>query len=181
MGQQHDGLGRLQTNVADGVERLENLQFQAKDGRVGQLQHLGRYRRVLRDQIGDLFDGARRRAHFFHHLEISLRRAGDMVHLGDQPLHRLARQPGLLRECLVERVQQRRRPARLDQMMMGVPDALHRALDVRQVGEHNAHRFGLPFHQGIQQLRAAHAGQPHIGHHRVKTRLIAERQRLLAR
>jgi hypothetical protein len=94
VGQQDDGLGGFQADEADGFNGMDHVLFPSEHGRVGQLQNLGRDRRVLRDELADFLQRASWRLHFLDDLGVGLERAGDLAHLGDKALHRFARQPG---------------------------------------------------------------------------------------
>jgi hypothetical protein len=78
----------------------------------------------LRDQVAGFRQGAGRRLHFLDNLLAGLERTGDLAHLGDEALHRIAGQPGLLGEGLLEELEKSRRAARLQDVVMREAEAL---------------------------------------------------------
>ena len=64
-------------------------------------------------------------------------------------------------------------------MMMGMTEALHRVLRIGHIGQDDPHGATLMLDQGIKQIGAVHAGEAHVGHHRVKVGLPAQRHRFL--
>src|SRR5581483_679816 len=164
---QHERLDRFEPKLHHGFVRVAKLAAQPEERGIDQLQHFGRHRRVLRNQLADPLDRRVRRSQFPENLKVKRRQTRHTRHLRYQYFQPLVVQPVLHRQRALDGRAQHFGIARLAQELVGPAHALHGHLHVRITREDEADGARIFLHDFVQQFRAVHAGHPHVRDHHV--------------
>ena len=160
------------------LRHADHRPFEAEEGRIGDLQELGRQAGVLRDERADGAGCGVGLGQFLHHPEVDRGRAGQLLDARHHPPQ------VLVGEEHIEFHQPRQGPAQLvgltgfREILVGGAEGSEHLLIIKGVGEDDPRGAGMPHHDGAQQVNAAQTRRAGPGHHRIELPRFQSGERL---